>query len=588
MSNSKRPTTGRNTRRLLGLSLVLFLAAAASLAGLDTRGPGLQAKPSKANGARPNILVIESDDQSQEAQRVMDVVNRRIGGQGATFRDSFVSDPLCCPSRAAFLTGQYARNNGVRTNSPPDGGYSALDNSNTLPVWLQDSGYYTSLIGKYLNGYERTPQPQTIPAGWTNWQGTTVTYKYYDYQLNENGQLVDYGEDPADYQTDVFTQKAVDLIQQQQGTRKPWFTWLTYLAPHGGGPEPSPNPPANCGDTAKPAPRDAGAFDDEPLPIGPSFNESDVSDKPSFIADQSLFSSGTINEIQRRYRCRLGSLLALDDGVDRIIDTLRQTGQLDNTYIIYTSDNGWFDGQHRITSGKRRLYEPSIRVPLMIRGPGIKPGTEVKDLAINTDLAPTIASLAKAGDDVRRKFDGRSLRPFWLKPSRQRGRQLLLDGTRKRGSAIRNRRYYFAHFVTGEYEMYDLANDPDELQNVYGDPNYADAQAALTADLDALKRCAGARCTRSTGAKLVIQRRGNRPRQCARPPRAARLIVPGGGIDRVAFKVDSAATVLDTEPPFGVEISPGQASRAQLTVDARVELLDGRRVTLSKTATICH
>ncbi len=583
-------TSKRQNRFRLGVLLsMLALLSAAIAGGLGASAGGQISRPAAhQQPKRPNILVIESDDQSSETQRVMPIVNQQIAAKGATFSNSFVSDPLCCPSRAAFLTGQYARNNGVRTNTLPDGGYQALDNSNTLPVWLQDSGYYTSLIGKYLNGYEKTPQPQTIPPGWTNWQGTTVTYKYYDYQLNENGHLVDYGEDPADYQTDVFTQKAVDLIQQRQGTAKPWFTWLTYLAPHGGGPDPNPNPPANCEDTAKPAPADAGAFADEPLPMPPSFNEDDVSDKPSFIANQASFTQGTIDEIKRRYHCRLGSLLALDRGVGRIIDALRQTGQLNNTYIIYTSDNGWFDGQHRISSGKRRLYEPSIRVPLLIRGPGIKPGTTVKDLALNTDLSPTIVRWARAAADVRRKFDGRPLQPALAQPSRQRGRQLLLNGTRKRGTAIRNHRYYFAHFVTGEYEMYDLQSDPDELQNIYGDPAYAKAQQALQADLEKLKNCAGARCTRGTGALIRLKRRSGPGRACTRGTVSARVIVPDGGLQQVAFRINSGPETLDTEPPFEISVPTSERRAKKLRIHALSDPIDGRRVTIDADAAICR
>lgn len=596
MSEPTDATSDVRGRRLIGLLALLCLISGLTLIARDEHGgarltataQAANAKPAKAKG-RPNILVIESDDQTLESQRVMNETNRLIGGRGATFRDSFVSNPLCCPSRATFLTGQYSRNNGVRTNNLPDGGYSKLNNNDTLPVWLQDSGYYTALIGKYLNGYEKTPQPQTIPPGWTSWQGTTKTYKFYDYQLNENGNLVDYGHDPADYQTDVFTQKAVDLIQQRKGTRKPWFTWLTYLAPHDGGPNPSPNPPANCDGSAKPAPRDAGAFADEPLPFAPSFNEDDVSDKPSFIANQTSFTQDDVDNIKRRYRCRLGSLLALDDGVKKVIKTLRQTGQLSNTYVIYTSDNGWFDGQHRIANGKRRLYEPSIRVPLMIRGPGIKPGTSVKDLVVNADLAPTITKLAKASKEVRRDFDGRPLQPFLSHPGIQRGRQLLLNGTRKRGTAIRNRRYYYAHFVSGEYEMYDLQVDPDQLQNIYGDPSYADVQAALDADLNRLKRCAGDRCTEGTGARVTVSRRKGPGRQCRRSPVSAKALIAGGDLLKVSFRVNGGPRTVDTEAPFEVRIPPDERrGRKQVMIAARADLIDGRRVDLSKVARICR
>ena len=526
-----------------------------------------------------------TDDQTQASQKFLDTVNHRIGGAGAVFRDSFASNPLCCPSRATFLTGQYSRNNGVQTNSLPDGGYLSLDNKNTLPVWLQDSGYNTTLIGKYLNGYDKEPQPQTIPPGWTNWQGATRTYQYYGYQLNQNGRLVDYGNDVADYQTDVYTEKAVKVIGKRAKSSKPWFMWLAYLAPHSGGPNPSPQPPGDCGGTAKPAPRDADAYDNEPLPQPPSFNESDVSDKPSFIADNPPFSQGDIDAITNEYRCRIGSLNAVDDGVDKLIDKLRDTGQLNNTYVIFTSDNGFFAGEHRIPTGKRRAYEPSIRVPLQIRGPGIKPGTEIKDLAVNADVAPTIVKLtgAKAG----LKMDGRPLLQMWRHPSIQRGRQILLSGTRKRYTGLRNRRYLYVRYVDKQHELYDLRGDSDELANVYDDPAYADAQEAIEKQFEKLRHCAGARC--QDGPKVVLRtiRKGGPGKPCKRRPIGVRAIREGGGIEGVLFKVKGGSAINDLAPPFEVPIPKG-ASPGKTVVDARVDLLDGRRVTLSIKPGVCH
>jgi len=248
----------------LGVTGTLALAF-----GTDPATVGQAAAPQE----RPNVLVIESDDQTLESMRVMDNVNSLIGDQGATFQNNFVNFSLCCPSRATFLTGQYAHNHGVLGNTPPTGGFGrfeALHGDNNLAVWLQGAGYHTALIGKYLNGYENNPP---VPPGWSEWYAAAPDdQEVYNYTLNENGTLVHYGQTPADFKQDVLTSKAVDFVDRRARKRKPFFLWLTYTAPHIGGPNPNPNPPFNCGGTAKPAPRHAHAFDSEPLPKPPTFN----------------------------------------------------------------------------------------------------------------------------------------------------------------------------------------------------------------------------------------------------------------------------------------------------------------------------
>jgi N-acetylglucosamine-6-sulfatase len=286
--------------------LVLALAAAAALAlALALALGGHRAEPASAKSPpppRPNVLVIETDDQTQAEMAVMPQVRQLIGGDGTTFANNFVNYSLCCPSRSTFLTGQYSHNTGVQGNEPPSGGFDKLRGTETLPVWLQRAGYYTGLIGKYLNGYEAhrdDPGGPLIPPGWSEWHGSTVTYDYYGYQLNEQGTLNTYGSlqdnpdnppDPSLYSTDVYTNKAVDFINQRAPSQQPYFLWLTYLAPHSGGPNPAGN---HCAGTAKPAPRDLHAFDSEPLPQPPSFNEADVSDKPPSIRNRTLTESPT-------------------------------------------------------------------------------------------------------------------------------------------------------------------------------------------------------------------------------------------------------------------------------------------------------
>jgi N-acetylglucosamine-6-sulfatase len=453
-------------------------------------GPATIGHAAAAPGT-PNVIVIESDDQTVESMRVMDNVNSLIGGQGATFTNNFVNYSLCCPSRATFLTGQYEHNHGVTGNSGPTGGFQrfeTLHGDNNLAVWLQDAGYYTAMIGKYLNGYSNNP---LVPPGWSEWDAAAPNDQgVYNYTLNENGTLVHYGQKPADFKQDVLTGKAVDLVDRRATNAQPFFLWLTYTAPHSGGPDPNPNPPSDCGGTAKPAPRHAHAFDSEPLPKPPNFNEADVSDKPAKIRNLPRLTASQITDVQRKYRCRLESILSVDEGVKKIVRELRTTGELDNTVIAYTSDNGFFQGEHRIPEGKQHIYEESIRVPLEMRGPGIPQGVNISDLSINADLAPTIVDAANANPGL--VMDGRSLIPVAQNPGIEQGRELLIEEPSFK--AIRTERYIYAEHNSGEQELYDLLKDPFELQSRHNAPAYAAVKAQLATDLHQLQNCAGSSC----------------------------------------------------------------------------------------------
>jgi arylsulfatase A-like enzyme len=448
------------------------------------------AQPAAAADSRPNVVVIMTDDQTVESLRVMSNVKRLLRDRGATFAKSFVGFALCCPSRATFLTGQYGHNNGVLGNMPPDGGYAKLDHSNTLAVWLQNAGYNTVHLGKYLNGYGRT-DPTEIPAGWTEWRGSVdpSTYRFYGYTLNENGTLVTY-ERP--YQTDLYARKAANIIRRRAAQAAPFFLWVAFLAPHSGGPRESDDP-QGLG-TPVPAPRHRNQFASEPLPRPPSFNEADVSDKPIGIRSRPRLSRDRIRAIRENYQQRLESLLAVDEAVAKIVAALRESGELRNTLIVFTSDNGFFHGEHRVPAGKVLLYEPSIRVPLIMRGPGIPGGLRLTQHVSNIDLAPTIvdATSATAG----RTMDGRSLFPLFADPTLRLGRDLLVERMPGDGnfSAIRTPRYLYAEYWNGERELYDLARDPHELASRHADPAYAAIQADLAARLARLRVCAGETC----------------------------------------------------------------------------------------------
>ena len=440
---------------------------------------------------RPNVIVIETDDQALESMRVMHNVNALIGAEGATFTNSFVNYSLCCPSRATFLTGQYEHNHGVTSNGGPTGGFArfqSLHGRNNLAVWLHRAGYHTALIGKYLNGYSNHP---AVPRGWSEWHAAAPDdQQLYRYRLNNNGTVVKKGQSPADFKQDVLTRKAVDLVGRRAPRSQPFFLWLTYTAPHIGGPDPSPNPPFDCQGAPIPAPRHAHAFDSATLPKPPNFNEADVSDKPAEIRNRPLLTPRQIGNIQRHYRCQLESLLSVDQGVRKVVQALSADGELANTLLVYTSDNGYFHGEHRIPSGKFHIYEESIRVPLEMRGPGIPQGVSVAALTTNADLAPTIVDVANASP--RLTMDGRSLVPVAEHPAIEQGRELLVE--QPSFEAIRTPRYMYAEHSNGAKELYDLPRDRFELSSRHNDPAYSSVKAWLANRLHELETCAGSSC----------------------------------------------------------------------------------------------
>jgi N-acetylglucosamine-6-sulfatase len=400
----RRLFAGRS-RQSLGAGLtVLTCAAIAFLVGVS---PGPTSDPDG-----PNVVVILTDDQTVESLAVMPRTRAAVGGQGVTFERSYVSHPSCCPSRATYMTGRHAHGHGVYSSVPPNGGYYRLDGDNTLPVWLEDAGYETIHVGKYLNGYG-TRDPREVPPGWTQW-ATSVdpsTASYWGYTLNEDGRLRRYGlttrEDPALYQTDVYRRKAIEAIRARAARKRPFFLSVDFFAPHAEALEAAEGNEAGGISPARSAPRHRGRFEEAALPRSPAFDERDVSDKPVWIRGRPRLNKAAVRRAEANHRGRLESLLAVDEAVAAIVDTLRRTGELDKTYIIFTSDNGLLEGQHRVAYGKYLPYEASTRVPLLIRGPGLPRGRRSEELVSNIDLAPTILDAL----DVRAgaRVDGRSL-----------------------------------------------------------------------------------------------------------------------------------------------------------------------------------
>jgi N-acetylglucosamine-6-sulfatase len=494
---------------------------------------------------RPNVVLIQTDDQDipETYQTYLDPITglelpvmpntmRALVGRGMSFTRYYVPDPLCCPSRASLLSGSYAKNNGVKGNGPVGGGYgqfigSDIGNEN-LAIWLNRAGYRTIHIGKFLNFYGEPPvsAPTDRPPGWTDWEtlvGEQSTHLFYGYTLNANGEIQGpFGDetyavkDPAgcpfapppgeacDYQTDVLTQRAVSQINTSAATGNPFFLSLDYVAPHGDfrnpiGPEP--------------APRHYNSLDLMPLPRPPGFNEGNVNDKPSFIRFAPLMTPIDIRRTTIEYRKESESLRAVDDGVGSILNALRLTGQLENTYVIFISDNGFFQGEHRLQRSKFLPYEPSTHVPLFIRGPGVKPGSRSGELVGNIDLAPTILRLAQA--PATRAIDGRSLLPFIEDPSERTQRPILLEaftksvdvGTERPAMAttsisalpedyygIRLGRYKYIEYADGEKELYDLKLDPYELNSRQKNRRYFPVRAFLHRQLLRLENCRGKAC----------------------------------------------------------------------------------------------
>jgi arylsulfatase A-like enzyme len=417
--------------------------------------------------------------------------------RGITLKNFFISLSLCCPSRATILRGQYAHNHGVHTNAPPTGGFPVFrvrgNEDSTVATWLQAAGYRTALFGKYLNGYPPIlpidTGPTYVPPGWNEWFSSfgIAAYQEFGYDANENGTVESYGNDPQDYGVDVIARKATDFILHGAPAADPFFMYVAPYAPHG---------------PSTPAPRHAALFPSATAPRSDSFNEADVSDKPAAIRDLPLLRQAGQTAIDAEQRQRLRSLQSVDEMVGQLVSALQQTGQLDNTYIFFTSDNGYLQGQHRM-SGKEVAYEESIRVSLIVRGPGVPAGETRDELSGNTDLAPTFADIAGAGapDFV----DGRSLLPLLMsRPPEAWRRAFLVEhwpGGGEQGAFATLPQYFgartqdmiYIEYATGERELYDLRSDPEELTNIAAsaDPKLITRLSAL---LDKLKKCAGETC----------------------------------------------------------------------------------------------
>ena len=472
----------------------LFSRALATIAAVTASvGASAAAQPS-AN--RPNILFILADDLDVESTSHMPRLKSLITDQGVTFTDAFATYPICCPSRASILTGQYPHNHQILFNVPPLGGFAKFrergGEASTIATWLQAGGYRTALYGKYLNGYPGNT-PQHVPPGWTVWHGTFDNENYFNYRVNENGTVRTYGDRPQDYETDVHAGSIVRFLEEAE-TRdaEPWFIYFAPYAPHG-------DPRLGLGQEgpAVPAPRHRAAFATAIAPRTPGFNEADVSDKPPGVRQRALLTPGQIAVLDHLYRERLRSLLAIDEAIERFVQTLTRLGELANTYVIFTSDHGYHLGQHRYMTGKFQIYEEDIRVPAFVRGPGVPAKARRGHFALNIDWGPTFTELA--GVTTPGTVDGRSLTPLLRRdaPPADAWRQdFLVEIYRPTGEEIRALRtltHTYAEYSTGARELYDVRVDPHQLANRHAGAD-ADALARLAARLKELAACAAATC----------------------------------------------------------------------------------------------
>lgn len=558
--------------------LFRFIVPALLVAAVLTAASDVGARGARSAASRPNILVIMTDDQTLESVRIMQNV-RRLAREGTTFDNFVVSFPLCCPSRATFLTGLYSHNTGVTGNNAANG-YRRFDQSNTLPLWLQRAGYRTIMVGKYLNEYGKV-SPLYVPPGWSDWHAG-VRLGYFSHSTNDNGTRHVYRTRARDYQTDVYAQKALAALRHAAGSKKPFFMWLSFWAPHEGSPR-DPDDPIGL-KTPSPAPRHRNRFASMPLPSWPSLNEQDVSDKPLQIRRRPLLPPDRLAAVRESYQQRLESLLAVDEAVGKVVAELRRQKQLKRTLILFTSDNGYLEGQHRVPEGKHLAYEPSVRVPLIVRGPAVPRGLRLLQPAANVDLAPTIVQLARARAGL--PPDGRSLVPLLRDPTLEWGRDILLEhGPGSAGgpwtyTGIRTPQYKLVEYRTGERELYDLQADPDELDNRSADPAYGTIVTDLAGRLTRLRACVASTCRRGPALSLSLAYRGT----CFQSPLVAKV---GGADERrtsyVEF-VSGGRRFRVPQAPFQYVFPLG----ASASVRALAVLSDGRRMTLERAVRDCR
>lgn len=502
--------SGRRTR--LGPSFASCVLAAL-LAACGGGSPEPDPRPAPDSTA-PNIVFVLLDDatKAQYSAETMPFTWRYMRRHATTFTDYLVTSPLCCPARASIITGQYGHNNGVLSNSYGD----LRDPGNVLPVWLQRAGYQTAHVGKFLNNYTKTLEdPAMVTPGWDEWFTQLEPQSYYDYEISDNGEPVEFGSEDGDYLTRVLNARAQELIEGFAGREEKFFLALEHFAPHFG-----PGDEARCTGAATPDPLDAGRFAGAEVPPSPGLSEDDTSDKPPFIRSLPRRTPPRMEKADQRYGCALASLRAVDRGFEAMVAKLEELGLTEDTVLVLSSDNGLFYGEHGIPNEKQFPYREAYEVPLQIALPEpldpAAPGPVEAPVA-SIDLAPTFLELAGgepcAAPDACRALDGRSLMPLLTRGSaerwggaRPRGIELSLPQNNEPYDrvceyfGVRAGRWAYVKHVSaarvgeeclpsGAVELYDLEADPFQLENLAGELPGVEARLARLAE--ETRRCAG-------------------------------------------------------------------------------------------------
>jgi len=463
-------------------------------------GSPLAAKPFTRPSTKPNLLMITVDDAAQKDMRFLPHVQHLMADEGTTLTNGLAPTPICVPARASLVSGQYSHNHGAVTINGTGGGFKAFKDDDTLPVWLQRAGYDTMFIGKYLNGYGEDGSQTYVPPGWSDWRATVdpSTYNFVRPTVNDNGTDRTYHE----YSSDLFSDLTVDMLTNPERQQKPWYLWVNYVAPHTGGPDAPDDPDVVHPEdkspikTTTPAPRDNNTFDWLNLPRTADMFEKDVSDKALVRAVREPVPGYRRQEMKEARQQRIEALQSVDRAVARTVRTLRQTGQLDNTYIVFTSDNGYVLGEHNL-NGKLWYFREIVGIPMYVRGPGIAKGVTSKTPVTNADWAPTLAALAGAHPKTR-VVDGTNVLP-WLRTGASR-RVVPIEGYPVQGgttplyTGVVVGPWTYVQNKAGRAELYDRTVDPWQLNNLRKDPRYRPQLKELRKLTRKYADCAGHQC----------------------------------------------------------------------------------------------
>jgi N-acetylglucosamine-6-sulfatase len=495
------------TRTRIFAAMAIFLIFPA----LTSSGSAAARLPQRQPPGHPNVVVFMLDDANVEDIEYMPQVQARLVAQGVTFARNYSPNQLCCPARVTALTGDYSHNTGVVDNMAPLGGVTAFDDSSDIATWL-DRDYRTAFVGKYLNQYGHQRGGFTyVPPGWDYWKvpPARFVYNYMGQHLNSNGTMKDFS---GIYSTTLYGNQSRTFLRS--GNPRPFFLFTSFVAPHNGPPHEPDDPHMG---TPYVQPKYQNTYDGPALPSDPSFNEADISDKRKSFQDRPRLSRRRLHEIPEVLAQRREALRSVDDQIAAIMDKVTAIGEAADTYYILVSDNGFFQGQHRIALGKGRPFEADARVPLIIAGPGLRAGSVVKRVSGLQDIAPTVLAMTNEwGSQGRFRIDGMSL--LRLAHGRPSSRAQLLEsavtdhvpdrltdqigieGSRTtiawaaRTIITSHGWKYSAYPRAGEVELYNLNTDPFEEQNLGRDPQYHAIRTSLAARLSTLKACKGRGC----------------------------------------------------------------------------------------------